>query len=210
MRKHSGLIEFLRAQDCRVFRHPKRFPLTLGRWEGAAAIAHSAPPIRPSPPSPARVLELIYTAWDMEPFARDMGDRLRSAQATGPPFVWGPEGTPERRARVRAAGRVLPSQVRSAPQAGPLRPRPAQPDRSRVGRHPGSYRGPSGRAAHAGLPWRDLPRAEGEGDEEVRRVPRRPPGPALLRRLGPRGHPRRPRRIRPLAAGAAAPGAGAR
>jgi hypothetical protein len=48
------------------------------------------------------VLELVYTAWDMEPFARDMGDRLRSAQATGPPFVWGPEGTPERRAHLRA------------------------------------------------------------------------------------------------------------
>jgi hypothetical protein len=29
----------------------------------------------------ARVLELTYTAWDMEPFARDLGD-------DGPPFVW--------------------------------------------------------------------------------------------------------------------------
>ncbi len=28
-----------------------------------------------------RVLEVTYTAWDMEPFARDLGD-------SGPPFVW--------------------------------------------------------------------------------------------------------------------------
>jgi hypothetical protein len=38
-----------------------------------------------------RVLELVYTAWDMEPFARDMGD-------VGPPFRW----DPERRIRIRA------------------------------------------------------------------------------------------------------------
>jgi len=38
-----------------------------------------------------RVLELVYTAWDMEPFARDMGD-------AGPPFRW----DPERRIRIRA------------------------------------------------------------------------------------------------------------
>jgi hypothetical protein len=38
-----------------------------------------------------RVLELVYTAWDMEPFARDMGD-------VGPPFRW----DPERRMQIRA------------------------------------------------------------------------------------------------------------
>ena len=38
-----------------------------------------------------RVLELVYTAWDMEPFARDMGD-------SGPPFRW----DAERRIRIRA------------------------------------------------------------------------------------------------------------
>jgi hypothetical protein len=38
-----------------------------------------------------RVLELVYTAWDMELFARDMGD-------AGPPFRW----DIERRARIRA------------------------------------------------------------------------------------------------------------
>lgn len=38
-----------------------------------------------------RVLELLYTAWDLAPFARDMGYE-------GPPFPW----NPERRAQVRA------------------------------------------------------------------------------------------------------------
>ena len=37
-----------------------------------------------------RVLELVYTAWDMEPFARDLG-------YDGPPFRW----DPERRALLR-------------------------------------------------------------------------------------------------------------
>jgi N-6 DNA Methylase len=38
-----------------------------------------------------RVLELVYTAWDMQPFAQDMG-------YTGAPFTW----NPERRATLRA------------------------------------------------------------------------------------------------------------
>lgn len=38
-----------------------------------------------------RVLELTYTAWDIEPFALDLGD-------DGPPFVW----DPQRRALLRA------------------------------------------------------------------------------------------------------------
>jgi N-6 DNA Methylase len=38
-----------------------------------------------------RVLELVYTAWDMQPFAQDMG-------YTGAPFPW----NPERRAQLRA------------------------------------------------------------------------------------------------------------
>jgi hypothetical protein len=38
-----------------------------------------------------RVCELTYTAWDMEPFARDLGD-------DGPPFRW----DEERRALLRA------------------------------------------------------------------------------------------------------------
>jgi hypothetical protein len=39
----------------------------------------------------ARVLELVYTSWDLEPFARDLGYE-------GPPFRW----DPERRERLRA------------------------------------------------------------------------------------------------------------
>ncbi len=39
----------------------------------------------------SRVLELVYTAWDMQPFAQDMGYE-------GAPFVW----NPERRAILRA------------------------------------------------------------------------------------------------------------
>ena len=39
----------------------------------------------------SRVLELVYTAWDMQPFAQDMGYQ-------GAPFVW----NPERRAILRA------------------------------------------------------------------------------------------------------------
>ncbi len=39
----------------------------------------------------SRVLELVYTAWDMQPFAQDMG-------YTGAPFAW----NPERRATLRA------------------------------------------------------------------------------------------------------------
>jgi hypothetical protein len=31
-----------------------------------------------------RVLELMYTAWDLQPFARDCGD-------DGPPYIWNPE-----------------------------------------------------------------------------------------------------------------------
>ncbi len=38
-----------------------------------------------------RVLELVYTAWDLAPFARDLGDQ-------GPPFRW----DPARRAQLRA------------------------------------------------------------------------------------------------------------
>ena len=38
-----------------------------------------------------RPLELVYTAWDLAPFARDLGD-------AGPPFRW----DPERRAQLRA------------------------------------------------------------------------------------------------------------
>ncbi len=38
-----------------------------------------------------RVLELVYTVWDLAPFARDLGD-------AGPPFRW----DPERRAQLRA------------------------------------------------------------------------------------------------------------
>jgi hypothetical protein len=43
-----------------------------------------------------RVLELTYTAWDMEPFARDLGD-------DGPPFVWDEERRFAMRAELDAA-----------------------------------------------------------------------------------------------------------
>ncbi|MBX6369876.1 MAG: N-6 DNA methylase, partial [Rhodospirillales bacterium] len=51
-------------------------------WDGAQTIDEW---LRP------RVLELVYTAWDLEPFARDHG-------YDGPPFRW----DPERRALLRA------------------------------------------------------------------------------------------------------------
>jgi hypothetical protein len=44
----------------------------------------------------ARVLELTYTAWDMEPFARDLGD-------DGPPFCWDEERRFVMRAELDAA-----------------------------------------------------------------------------------------------------------
>jgi hypothetical protein len=44
-----------------------------------------------------RSLELTYTAWDMAPFAEDLGDVDSSGQAN-PPFIW----DPERRFIVRA------------------------------------------------------------------------------------------------------------
>lgn len=43
-----------------------------------------------------RVLELTYTAWDLQPFAHDVGD-------DGPPFVWDPERRPLLRAELDAA-----------------------------------------------------------------------------------------------------------
>jgi hypothetical protein len=43
-----------------------------------------------------RVSELVYTAWDMEPFARDLGDE-------GPPFVWDEERRGLLRAELDAA-----------------------------------------------------------------------------------------------------------
>jgi hypothetical protein len=60
------------------------------------AIRHSPLTIRHSPPTLAdfirpRVLELTYTAWDLAPFARDLG-------YDGPPFRY----DPERRARLRS------------------------------------------------------------------------------------------------------------
>ena len=51
-------------------------------WAGASTLAEWVQP---------RVLELSYTAWDMEAFARDIGDG-------GAPFVW----DEERRYRIRA------------------------------------------------------------------------------------------------------------
>ncbi|KWX00547.1 restriction endonuclease [Carbonactinospora thermoautotrophica] len=44
----------------------------------------------------SRVLELTYTAWDLEPFARDLGD-------DGPPFVWDEERRFAMRAELDAA-----------------------------------------------------------------------------------------------------------
>jgi hypothetical protein len=43
-----------------------------------------------------RIIELTYTAWDMEPFARDLGDG-------GPPFRWNPERRVLLRAELDAA-----------------------------------------------------------------------------------------------------------
>ena len=44
----------------------------------------------------SRVLELTFTAWDMEPFARDLGDH-------GPPFRWDEERRTPIRAELDAA-----------------------------------------------------------------------------------------------------------
>jgi hypothetical protein len=44
----------------------------------------------------SRTLELTYTAWDLEPFARDLGD-------DGPPFLWDPERRSLLRAELDAA-----------------------------------------------------------------------------------------------------------
>jgi hypothetical protein len=43
-----------------------------------------------------RVLELAYTAWDLEPFARDVGDE-------GPPYLWDPARRLVLRAELDAA-----------------------------------------------------------------------------------------------------------
>jgi hypothetical protein len=43
-----------------------------------------------------RVLELVYTAWDMQPFARDLG-------YDGPPFPWDEERRFELRCELDAA-----------------------------------------------------------------------------------------------------------
>ncbi|NGO39044.1 hypothetical protein G4L39_06490 [Limisphaera ngatamarikiensis] len=69
-------------------------PLTIRH--SPLTIRHSPFAIRHSPPTIAdfirpRVLELTYTAWDLAPFARDLG-------YDGPPFRY----DPERRARLRA------------------------------------------------------------------------------------------------------------
>lgn len=60
---------------------PKRFRESAP-WEPGSTLAEWIE---------ARVLELTYTAWDMEPFARDLGD-------DGPPFVW----DEARRVQIRA------------------------------------------------------------------------------------------------------------
>jgi hypothetical protein len=44
----------------------------------------------------SRVLELSYTAWDIEPFARDLGDY-------GPPFLWDEQRRTMNRAELDAA-----------------------------------------------------------------------------------------------------------
>jgi hypothetical protein len=60
---------------------PTRY-LAAAPWNGLGSLADWIQ---------ARVLELVYTVWDMEPFARDHG-------WDGPPFVW----DAERRALLRA------------------------------------------------------------------------------------------------------------
>ena len=69
------IVEQLPAPPPEAFNAPAPWDadLTIGRW------------MEP------RIIELTWTAWDMEPFARDLGD-------TGPPFGW----DDERRAVLRA------------------------------------------------------------------------------------------------------------
>jgi hypothetical protein len=53
-----------------------------------------------------RVLELVYTAWDLAPAARDLGD-------SGPPFRWEPERRAQLRAELDAAFFLLYGLTRS-------------------------------------------------------------------------------------------------
>lgn len=61
-----------------LYQFPVPRPATMNQpaaWSGAASTSAWIAPL---------VLELTYTAWDMQPFAEDLGD-------TGAPFVWDPE-----------------------------------------------------------------------------------------------------------------------
>jgi len=60
---------------------------TSETWTAPRTVAHWLQP---------RVLELVYTAWDMQPFARDLG-------YAGPPFAWDPERRFELRCELDAA-----------------------------------------------------------------------------------------------------------
>ena len=51
----------------------------------------------------ARVLELTYTAWDMAPFAQDLGDVDPGTGAVNPPFIWDDERRSWLRAELDAA-----------------------------------------------------------------------------------------------------------
>ncbi len=126
-----------------------------------------------------RVLELVYTAWDLRPFAEDVwqeaDEPLRAAlraqwegnaAATGgghhgaesPPWAPGAKGGfPLPPLQV---GRGPPG--RPAGRVGrPLRP-PLRPERGRAALHPRP-----GRCPRAGLSGGDVPGAEGEGDQAV-------------------------------------------
>jgi hypothetical protein len=77
-----------------TYNYFKQFPLlapnlltTKARWQPDVTVAEWLVP---------RVLELTYTAWDLEPFARDCG-------YTGPPFVWDEERRFQLRAELDAA-----------------------------------------------------------------------------------------------------------
>jgi hypothetical protein len=66
----------------------KQLPVLPPDAFSAADIAYIVP----------RVLELVYTAWDMQPFAADVWQEWQPGAAVPPPYVW----DEERRATVRA------------------------------------------------------------------------------------------------------------
>lgn len=88
-------VSLIAAQSSLVFDFVARqkisgIHLGLMTWK-QLPVPHPDDLARHTPFVTSRTLELVYTAWDMEPLARDLGD-------TGTPYIW----KEERRAQLRA------------------------------------------------------------------------------------------------------------